>query len=165
MKRLFILRHAKSSWAQSELSDFDRPLNDRGVAAASFMGKFITRTGFAPAAILCSPAVRARSTAELVVAAGDIAADIQYDERIYEASPQSLRQVASEIDGRYDSAMMIGHNPGIEGFIRFLTGEIQPMPTAALAVIDLDIDKWHEIDADRGKLVDIYRPKAEMART
>ena len=99
-----------------------------------------------------------------MVAGGDIATDIQFDERIYEASPQSLRQVASEIEGRYDSAMMIGHNPGIEGFIRFLTGEIQPMPTAALAVIDLDIDKWPDIDADRGKLVDIYRPKAEMAR-
>ena len=162
MKTLFILRHAKSSWEDAALADFERPLNERGKRAAAFMGRLMTRKGFAPSVILSSPAVRAKQTAVLVKKAGGFAFELRFDDRIYEASPNGLRQVVSELDDKYASAMLVGHNPGIEGFIRFLTGKPEPMPTAALAVIELDIDKWNKIDDGCGELQKVYRPKDEM---
>lgn len=162
MKTLFILRHAKSSWSEPDLADFERPLNDRGIKAAPFMGELMAREGFEPYAILSSPAVRAKATAQLVKNAGKLDAEIRYEHRIYEASPHSLRQVVSEIDDAYASAMLVGHNPGIEGFIRYLTGNLEPMPTAALAVINLQINEWKAIDDGCGELQKVYKPKDEM---
>jgi phosphohistidine phosphatase len=162
MKTLYVLRHAKSSWEDSNLADFDRPLNDRGEVAAPFMGEVMKRSGFAHAIILSSPAVRARETASRVKESAGLAAQIEFNERIYEATPRTLLQVVSSIDDRFDSAMIVGHNPGMEGFIRLLTGELQPMPTATLAMIDLDIDRWRDIDGGLGKLEHIIRPKDEM---
>ena len=162
MKTLYILRHAKSSWDDPDLADFDRPLNGRGKTAAPFMGEVMRRKGWMPEVILSSPAVRARETARRAKKGGDLEADIKHDERIYEASPQTLRQVASEIEDGADSAMIVGHNPGMEGLVRFLTGKAESMPTAALAVIELDLDSWKDIDAKSGKLKKIIRPKDEM---
>ena len=162
MKTLFILRHAKSSWSEPDLADFERPLNQRGRTAAPFMGKLMGEKGFEPSVILSSPAERAKQTATLVKDAGRLSGEIQFDDRIYEASPQSLRQVLSGLEDSFSSAMIIGHNPGVEGFIRFLTGNLQPMPTAALAVIDLNIHKWNAIANGCGELLNIFRPKDEM---
>ncbi|MEO7538739.1 MAG: histidine phosphatase family protein [Pyrinomonadaceae bacterium] len=159
MKGLFLLRHAKSSWTQPDLSDFDRPLNERGLRTAPFMGELIKKYQFEPAIILSSPARRAKETAELVKLTGSLKAEVQFEDRIYEASPQALVQVASEIDDSSGSAMIVGHNPGIEGFIRFLTGAVESMPTAALAVIDLDIDRWAQLQSECGNISAIYRPK------
>ena len=163
MKTLFILRHAKSSWSERDLADFERPLNERGMKAASFMGELMAQNEFQPSVILSSPAVRAKQTALLVKEFGKLDAGIRFEHGIYEASPQSLLQVLSEIDDSYDSAMLVGHNPGIEGFIRYLTGNPEPMPTAALAVIDLDIDNWNAANDGCGELTNVYRPKNEMA--
>jgi phosphohistidine phosphatase len=162
MKILYILRHAKSSWDDPDLADFDRPLNDRGRTAAPFMGQLMQREGYVPSIILSSPAVRARETARLAKDAGALDADIQFDERIYEASPQTLRQVVSELGDRFNSALIVGHNPGMEGFIRLLTGKSESMPTAALAVIDLESQAWNDIDSVTGTLRRTIRPKDEM---
>ncbi len=164
MKTLYILRHAKSSWSYPELADYDRPLNDRGLSSAPFMGDLIAGKGYEPSIVLCSPAERAKVTAELVKEHAGIGAEIQFDARIYEASPNSLKQVVSEIDDSVDSAMLVGHNPGIEGFIRYLTNETEAMPTAALAVINTEIDTWAAISAGCGTLTTIYRPKDEAAK-
>lgn len=160
MKKLFLLRHAKSSWDDAGLADFDRPLNKRGRRAAPFMGDLMRREVLTPDVVVSSPAVRARETAVAVCEAGKFTAEIKFDERIYEASPERLRQVATELDDKYASAMLVGHNPGMEGFIRYLTGEIETMPTAALAVIDLNIETWSDITANCGSLVVIHRPKS-----
>lgn len=153
------MRHAKSSWDDASLSDFERPLNERGQQTAPFMGKFMREKGLEPSIIMSSPAERAKQTALMVKNASGFSREIQLDDRIYEAHPHSLAQVVSEIDDANTSAMLIGHNPGIEGFIRFLTGDLEPMPTAALAVIDLSIDKWNEINDGCGELQNVYRPK------
>jgi Phosphohistidine phosphatase SixA len=163
MKRLLLMRHAKSSWDDSDLADFDRPLNDRGEAAAPFMGELIAGRGLAPEEIVSSPAKRALQTATLVKESGGIEAPIRLDERIYEAGAQTLKQVASEFRDELDIMMMIGHNPGFEGFVSFLTGKQESMPTAALAVIDLDIDKWSDVKNGEGDLIEVIRPK-EQAR-
>ena len=159
MKTLFILRHAKSSWADADLADFDRPLNGRGEKAAPLMGGFMREKEFVPQVILSSSAVRAKTTAELVKKASGLTADIKIDERIYEAHPHQLRQIVSELTDDIDQAMIVGHNPGLEGLVRYLTGRMEPMPTAALAVIDLDIASWNEIGDNSGELREIVRPK------
>lgn len=162
VKALFILRHAKSSWDDPSLADFARPLNDRGMSTAPFMGRLMRDKGLAPDIILSSPAKRAKKTAKLAKEAAEFAAEIQYDERIYEASPQALRQVISELDDAHNSAMLVGHNPGMEGFIRLLTGQTEAVPTAALAVIRLDLDRWNKIDDGCGTVEAIFRPKDEI---
>lgn len=159
MKTLFLLRHAKSSWDDPSQTDFERPLNPRGLRAAPFMGELMAKKGFDPSVIVSSPAMRAKTTAELVKDAGQFSAEIIFEKTIYEAGPNTLRQVISEISEDHTSALLVGHNPGIEGFIRYLTGQIEPMPTAALAVIELKIEKWGEVDDGCGKLLSVYRPK------
>ena len=162
MKTLLLLRHAKSSWDDDSLSDFDRPLNERGLNTAPFMGEIMAKRGYIPDLMISSPANRAAKTAGLVRESAGLNADIRYDDRIYEASPQTLIQVASGIDDNVASAMIVGHNPGMEGFIRYLTDRIEPMPTAALAVIWLSVDDWKSIDASSGKIIEIIRPKEEI---
>lgn len=162
MKTLFLLRHAKSSWDDPSLSDFDRPLNDRGISTAPFMGEVMASRRYDPAIILSSPANRAATTAKLVKQAGGLKGEIIYDDRIYEASPNRLRQAVSELGDQIESAMAVGHNPGMEGFVEYLTGEEERMPTATLAVIELNIGSWSELTGDCGKLSEIIRPKDEI---
>ena len=124
----------------------------------------MARYGLAPDLVLSSPAVRARETAILMKEAAGLTDDIKHDERIYEASPQTLRQVATSIDDNFNSAMLVGHNPGMEGFVHLLTGRLETIPTAALAVIDRDIESWREIEPKSGKLRKLIRPKEEMKK-
>lgn len=163
MKHLYLLRHAKSSWDDHSLPDFDRPLNARGKRAAPFMGRLMTERGLLPDAVISSPAKRAASTAELVTQAGGWARSIALEQRIYEASPQTLVNVISELSPYVGSALIVGHNPGMEGLVRYLTGRLEPMPTAALAVIDLQIDSWDATSDGCGLLKALFRPREEMA--
>lgn len=162
MKTLYIMRHGKSSWDHDALSDFERPLNERGKKTAPFMGGLMRRRDLLPDIILSSPAKRARSTAKLVKESGAIDADVVFDERIYEACPNALHHVVAELGNAFSSVLLVGHNPGIEGFIRYITGQIEPMPTGSLAVIELDIEKWSEINDGCGELKAVIRPKVEM---
>lgn len=162
MKTLFILRHAKSSWDDPDLSDFERPLNERGLRAAPFVGNLMRERGLRVDSILSSPARRAAQTAVTVKEAAGLDAEIRYEGRIYEASPNTLLYLLAESDDALDSVLLVGHNPGLEGLIKILTGGIQPMPTAALAEIELSIASWREIRAGSGKLNSIVRPKEEM---
>ncbi len=159
MKALFVLRHAKSSWENTDMSDFARPLNERGLKAAPLMGKFIYKNQLQPELILSSPAERAKQTALLVKKNAQIGGEIRYDERIYEATPKRLLEVLAEQSDKIESVMLVGHNPGLEGLLKILTDEVQPMPTAALAVIDLKIGKWSEINSSTGNLRTLIRPK------
>ena len=156
------MRHAKSSWAEPGLADFDRPLNDRGLRDAPFMGSVMKANGYQPDIVLSSPAVRAKTTAVLACEGGEFGLEPKFDERIYEASPQALMQVISEIQNGLNRAMVVGHNPGTEGFVRYLTGKAEPMPTAAVAVVELTIEDWRSVSPGTGRLAAIFRPKDEM---
>jgi phosphohistidine phosphatase len=162
MKTLFLLRHAKSSWDNADQADFDRQLNGRGLAAAPFMGNLMAEEDLLPGVIVSSPAERAKATAELVRQGGRMDAEILFDDLIYEASPGTLLSVASKISAEFESAMIVGHNPGVEGFIRVLTGISESMPTAALAIVQLDISSWRGIAPGSGTLVEVIRPKEKM---
>ncbi len=159
MKTLYLLRHAKSSWDNSNLADFERPLNERGLKTAPLMGETMREKEFLPEIIVSSPAKRARQTAGLVKDSAHIEGEIEFDERIYAASTSELLEVVSELNDENTSAMLVGHNPGFENLVRVLTGKFETMPTAALAVIDLSIENWSEVSPDCGTLREFLRPK------
>ena len=162
MKTLYVLRHAKSSWDDQSLSDFQRPLNKRGIRTAPFMGELMTSKKLIPDAIISSPAERAKQTAFFVKQAAHLDAGIQFNQGIYESSTNNLLYIVNGIDDLYSSAMIVGHNPGFEGIVETLSGEYQRMPTATLAVIDLDIESWSESKQKCGVLREILRPKEQM---
>ena len=162
MKTLFILRHAKSSWDNFDLSDFERPLNKRGLNTVPLMGEMMYKNGFQPKLIISSPAKRAKQTAILIKESAQIQGTIFYDEKIYEASPFRLLEIVSELDEKAESAMLVGHNPGLEGLVKILTGKMRTMPTATLAIIDLNVEKWSETIAESGNLQKIIRPRDDL---
>ena len=164
MKRtLFLVRHAKSSWLNPELADFERPLNDRGLNNAPFMGEFLRKQNLIPSVIVSSPAARARHTAELFKEGGHFDAEIVFEPKIYEASTNTLREVVMNLSDAYETVMLVGHNPGMEGFVRFVSGSNETMPTASVAVVDLELKSWIDLHAECCTLRHIYRPK-ELTR-
>lgn len=152
MKTLFLLRHAKSSWNDPALADFDRPLNDRGQKAAELVGKFMAKQNVNIDLVICSPAVRARQTIELVLRAAKRSAELRFDQRVYEASPTRLLEIISQVEDDRKSVLLVGHNPGMEELLGLLTGAEQHMPTAALAKVVLNSKKWDKIFAEKGVL-------------
>jgi phosphohistidine phosphatase len=159
MKTLLLLRHAKSSSDDPALEDFDRPLNERGVDDAKVSGKYARTQKVRPDLVLSSPAIRARNTTELFLAAAGLKNTPAYDERIYEASARRLLQVLSEFDDDYKSVLLVGHNPGFEDLCERLTGAAKKVPTASLTCIELKIDKWAAPKGGKGKLKWRMTPK------
>ena len=160
MKTLLILRHAKSSWKDEDLSDHDRPLNKRGKANAPQVGELIQREGLMPDLILSSTANRARQTAELLAESAGYEGDIRLLRELYAAPPSAYIDALSKLDDRFDRVLVVGHNPGLEDLLQILTLAVQSMPTAALACISLPLERWSDLtQRTRGKLADIWRPK------
>lgn len=153
------MRHAKSSWGDASLADFERTLNERGLKAAPLVGRFMRRQKLRPDLILCSPAERARQTAALVIKAAQLDAPLRYDERIYEATPARLVEVVSQVEDATDELLLVGHNPGLEGLLELLAGEARRMPTAALARVALDVEKWGKVREGVGRVELFVRPK------
>jgi phosphohistidine phosphatase len=165
MKTLFVLRHAKSSWDNPDWADFERPLNSSGLDAARFIGTLIYDRELEPQTIISSPAKRAKQTAVLVKELAEISKSVIFDERIYEASPLTLFNLIREFDEKWESVLIVGHNPGFENLVRLLTGETVQMPTAALAKISLHIEKWSDLGTNSNNLEFLIRPKEEMKKS
>ncbi len=160
MKLLMVMRHAKSSWADETLSDHDRPLNKRGRRDAPRIGKLLVERQLQPEITLCSTAVRARMTAKRVIQAFSGEPVLMTDRRLYHPSPRGFKQVLGEhLDGE-SRVLVISHNPGCEEFIYRLTGDFETLPTAAVALIELDNDvAWDALGKARAQLRDVLRPK------
>ncbi len=149
-KRLYIVRHAKSSWDDPELDDFDRPLNSRGKKDAPFMGKILAEQQVHPDLIVSSPAKRAMKTAKLLAKKlGYPQKAIQKEEKLYEAATLTLVEILKKLADDYDKVMIIGHNPGLTNLANYLSGHyIENIPTSGVFVIDFDIDSWQNISQD-----------------
>ena len=160
MKTLLLLRHAKSSWEDTGLRDFDRPLNERGLKAAPLIGREMKRRKLQPELIVSSTAQRARQTIELVTKAAGLTAKVRFDERIYDASARRLFEIVAEFEQELDGVLMVGHNPGFEQLASLLTGENQQLKTASLACIELGLEKWQAVAPGIGKLKWIVDPKS-----
>lgn len=159
MKTLLLLRHAKSSWKDTSLQDFDRPLNGRGRKAAEMVARFIRKQRVAPDLLLSSPAIRARETIETVIKAAKLSAELRYDQRIYEAGPLRLLEIVSQIEEERGTVLLVGHNPGMEELLQLLTDRPEHMTTGTLAKIDLKADKWSKVLEQKGTLDWIVKPK------
>lgn len=141
------------------MSDFDRPLNKRGLSIAPMMGEYLAGAEMLPQLIVTSTAKRASETAMLVKRHGDMQAKLRYDENIYEASVNTLANLLRAIDDSVNSVMLVGHNPGMESLIYYLSGEMQPMPTAAVAWLEYGGDDWRSLDNASCRLLKVLRPK------
>ena len=159
MKTLLLLRHAKSSWKESGLRDFDRPLNGRGRKAAETMGRFIRKKKVVPDLVLSSPAVRARETIEAIMKIAELPSELRYDDRIYDAGAMRLLEVISQIEDERNTVLMVGHNPGMEELLALLTDQLEHMATATLAKIDLNGASWSKVVEEKGNLDWIVKPK------
>ena len=158
-RTLYLLRHAKSSWKDASLRDFDRQLKGRGRDAAKQIGKRLADEKPLPVLVVCSSAARTRETAEIVLKHSNLKVDVNFVQRIYEASLRDLLQVVSEIPDDKEAVLMIGHNPGFEELVAYLSGEHRRMPTCALAKIILDVGSWKGIKAGDGTLASFITPK------
>lgn len=160
MKTLLLMRHAKSSWKFKDLTDHQRPLNKRGRTDAPLMGQLILDRELVPQRILCSTAVRARETAEILVDTIKFEGEVSYLDRLYMAESVDHLAVLRDLPDTVERVMVIGHNPGLETLLQELSGRIESLPTAVLAHIVLPIDHWSQLNGEAsGEMVEIWRPK------
>jgi phosphohistidine phosphatase len=170
MKRLSLLRHAKSSWNDSTKDDFDRPLNRRGREAAVLMGAFLDENAGAPDCVLCSSAVRTRETLELMAPLFSARPHIEHSRGLYLASPPDILRSIGAAPQQYAHILVIAHNPGLHMLALDLADPArssapdlarlaEKFPTAALAHFEFDISTWDERLRRRGALRFFATPK------
>jgi phosphohistidine phosphatase len=159
MKTLLLLRHAKSSWDDGSLRDFERPLAKRGERDAPRMGEELKRRAPMPDLIISSPATRARQTIEAVVRSSGISSRLDFNESIYGASSAELMRLIRRLPDGVNCVLMVGHNPGFEEVVSRITATDTVMPTAALAYMEIQIESWNDLEDGAGKLVWLLTPK------
>ena len=145
MKRLLIVRHAKSSWKNGDLTDHERPLKKRGKNDAMKMGKLLKNKKIIPDLIICSTATRAKETAKILSASMKYKNKITYTDTLYMAEPSDILSAIINCGKKDKTVMVIGHNPGLEALVQILTGKVESLPTASIAYITLKINNWAEI--------------------
>lgn len=168
VRRIFLLRHAKSDWGDAGRDDHDRVLAPRGREAGSAMAAYFRRSGIAPALILCSTATRARATLDLILPGLAPPGRVEYEDGLYLAEPERLLRRLRAVDDDEPSVMLIGHNPGLHGLAVALVGEGDPgdmdrlrqkYPTGALAEVEAPIRRWRELSPGDNRLVRFVVPR------
>ncbi len=161
MKTLYLLRHAKSSWDNPELDDFERPLNKRGHNDAPLIGNLLEKLNISPDLIISSPAIRASMTARIIADAIKYPLDrIRYDENIYEAGEMDLLEVIYTVDDTVDKLMLVGHNPSFTYLSHYLAKHhAQNISTCGLFAAELNITSWTKVKKNCGKLSLYEYPK------
>jgi phosphohistidine phosphatase len=168
MKRLTLLRHAKSSWDDPSLDDFNRPLNERGWKAARRMGREMKHRGIRFDLVVASTAARVRETIDGVQEKFDVGAPIQFEPRMYGATEHELLALVRALPDSVHAPLLAGHNPGLERLVVQLTYDDDQglrrriagkYPTGALAVIELPTGRWADVIPGSGQLVELILPK------
>lgn len=171
MKRLWLLRHAKSSWDDDALADADRPLARRGETAAAAMGQYLATSDVRPELVLCSPARRARQTLGLVLPDLGDRLEIRIEPLLYTFDAEVLVSTLRTVDDDIASLLIVGHNPACQELALWLTagGERRAdleakLPTGALVAIDIPARSWSEVRAGEGTVVGFVTPRSLEAR-
>ena len=147
MKRLLVLRHAKSSWVDTSIDDWQRPLSDRGRRDAPRVGAWLRDRSLVPDLIVTSDAVRARETAAAVATAAGYTREIVVEPSLYHATPTDAIAVLKSISNQAArTVLIVGHNPGLEDLVSRLSGEHHDLVTAAIVELAVPIDRWSELD-------------------
>lgn len=165
MKTLYLARHAKSSWKDPKLNDFDRPLNNRGKRDAPRMGAYLKQQQVYLDLMLTSPAKRALKTARHYAAALHLKPEaININPQIYLASLASLMTLIRGIDNSFNSVMVVGHNPGLTELANHLThAGIENIPTAGIVEIEIPVEQWGDAEAGSGRCISFVYPKKLFA--
>ena len=165
MKRLWLLRHAKSSWDDLGLPDPDRPLAPRGRRAAELLAAHLATSDVRPGLVLCSSSLRTRETLAAILPALGDAFEIRIERELYGAGAAELRDRLRQVSNKVSSAMLIGHNPGIQDLALALAaggpalaGLREKFPTGALATMDIDVERWR--DLDNGTVTSLVTPRS-----
>ena len=172
MKRLCLLRHAKSDWTDPACDDFTRPLNPRGRRAADFMAGYIAGCPYRPDAVLCSTATRAKQTCYPVKQALGEDIPVTYRDELYHAMPDVMLEEIKSFGGDAETLLVVAHNPGLvllsmalaedpddETALRVAHG----VPTGGFIVFDFDIDDWADLKEGTGRTVFFGRPRDLMS--
>ena len=166
MKKLYVLRHAKSDWGDASLRDFDRPLNERGRKAAKALGKELRKRDLKPDLVLASPALRAKQTLQRVQDGFGTAFDVTEVERIYLAEPDALIDAIRHVPDDAQRVMLVGHNPGLQELVLALSEPsalrdeaTEKFPTATLAEIRFGVQSWRDVSPGAGVLQILLRPR------
>ncbi|HMQ00829.1 MAG TPA: histidine phosphatase family protein [Cyclobacteriaceae bacterium] len=161
MKTIFLVRHAKSSWDFPNLSDFDRPLNNRGLRNAPEMGARLKAKGVYPDAVISSPARRAQDTCRIICR--EIAfpeSNIEFNRNLYDGDEDDILDVIQKIPDNVDSVFIVTHNPGITFFVNEMVEEdIDNVPTCGIVAITFETNSWKELDFGQGELLFFDYPK------
>lgn len=174
MRRLMLLRHAKSDWSEAGGRDHDRPLNRRGREAVPALAAYMKRNALAPDRVLCSTAKRTRETFELIAAGLPTPPPVEFDERLYAAEPNTILGLVRATPRTVHSLLVIGHNPGLQqaALLLIASGDVdmrerlhEKFPTAALAVIDIAADDWRKTHAHGGRLDRFITPELLTTET
>ncbi|HWC39013.1 MAG TPA: histidine phosphatase family protein [Acidimicrobiales bacterium] len=168
MKRLYLLRHAKSSWDDASLADDDRPLAPRGIRALARMRKYLRKAKIRPDLVICSPARRTRQTLTEVEGALGRDVEVRIEPQVYEGGAGALVDLVSRAPDSASSVMLIGHNPSLQDLAVSLAVEgdealrsrlAEKFPTGALAVIGVPLDTWRDLGEGRGTLEELVLPR------
>ncbi|TWU57820.1 SixA phosphatase family protein [Rubripirellula reticaptiva] len=159
-KTLVLMRHAKSDWGDSSLSDHDRPLNKRGNRDAPIMGKWLADVAPTPSLVLSSSAVRTQETVAAMTSNWSTQPTIRLLESLYLAGPEAIWRTAASEGGQHDCVMMLGHNPGMSQLTSLMADRGIEMPTACMAIFRLSITRWSEWSKDTDlEFVQFMSPK------
>ncbi|GAB2850800.1 histidine phosphatase family protein [Streptomyces deserti] len=169
LRRLVVLRHAKSAWPEG-VADHERPLAPRGLRDAPAAGRALAETDCLPDLALCSTAVRARQTWELVAAQWGTPPPVRYDPRLYAADAADLLAVVHEVPAEVDTLLLIGHNPGLEDLVLELAGDglddtlervRTKFPTSAIAVLSWRGADWRDLAPGAALLTSVAVPRGK----
>ena len=167
MKRLWLLRHAKSSWDHPGLADADRPLAPRGRRAADVLAAHLAAAEVRPTVVLCSSSLRTRETLAAILPALGDALEIRIEPALYGAGAAQLLDQLRQVSNKASSAMLIAHNPGIQDLALGLAGGGPAMaglrekfPTGALATLELDVERWRDLDHGTTTATTLVTPRS-----
>lgn len=161
MKTVYFIRHAKSSWSDMSLSDFDRPLNKRGKRDAPLMAQKLHEMGVKPDAIVSSTANRAITTARhFATVLGIEKRDIIKTPSIYEAYYKTVLDIVQNQSNKLKTILVFGHNPAFTSVANSFNGEyIANVPTCGIVKVTADVDNWEDFNEETGNLEAFYYPK------
>ncbi|WP_321777927.1 SixA phosphatase family protein [Sulfurimonas sp.] len=159
MKKLYIIRHAKSSWEEVGFVDFDRPLNKRGKIDASKMGDRLRTKGVKPDIILSSDALRAKKTIKAIAKKVKFKNKIKFRKKIYEASLSTLHKMIKKVDNKNSTLFLCGHNFELNMMAQKYVGLDENIPTCGIVEIEFNCNKWKDISKQNARLISFDYPK------
>ena len=165
MKTLILMRHAKSSWKDHDLSDFERPLKKRGKKDAQAMAAILMEKELLPQKLMASSAKRARRTAEILIEETKTVIPAEYLEQLYMAEIPVFFELLQSVPDELERVMIIGHNPGIESLVQMLSSQIESLPAGAMALVSVPVKSWKELTPElKCDLIDLYKPKHDKEK-